>query len=176
MMAGPEGFPFLHETLALLQRAYDELNTDLESTNTRTGVALTVVVAIGSLVVFQEPVATPAQLLALSGPWSCVLLGTAALGLVLVAIGAYSFVAALRISDAPAPYDLDGLQAQSESLYRDELKFYFRQIDAHHAAIKARLLLAKRKARRFNQGVTCAGLGVLTLVLFKVGTHLIAII
>jgi len=175
-MAGPEGFPFLHETLVLLQRAYDEVNADLESTNTRTGVALTVVVAIGSLVVFQEPLAAPAQLFAPSWPWTCALLGVGALGLVLVAVGAYSFVAALRINDVPAPYDIDGLQAQSESLYRDELKFYFRQVDAHHAAIKARLLLARRKARRFNRGVTCAGLGVLTLVLFKVGTHLVAII
>lgn len=165
-MSGPANFPFLHESLALLQRAYDELNADFESANSRAGIALTAVVVIGGIAVFQVDIFPLEQLEELSKLWLLLLLVTIG-GYLSLAVGAYWFVEALRIGAAPAPYDLDSLKAQAEPIYQSEVGFYFRQIDAHHKAIRCRLQIIEEKARFFNRGLTSAGVGVVVLALMK---------
>ncbi|MEX2536690.1 MAG: hypothetical protein WD273_13925 [Trueperaceae bacterium] len=174
-MGGPPNFPFLYESLSLLQRAYDELNSDFESANSRAGIALTAAIAIGGVAVFQGEIFPPEQLEVLWKLWLLLLLVTLG-GYSCLAIGAYWFAGALRIGAAPAPYDLDSLQAQAEPVYQSEAAFYFRQIDAHHRAISSRLGIIEKKARLFNQGLILSGLGIIILAAMKGLSYILVIL
>jgi hypothetical protein len=174
-MGGPPSFPFLHESLQLLQRAYDELNSDFESANARTGIALAATVGTAGVAVFQIELFPPEQLADLGKFWLLLLMLTLT-GYTSLALGAYRFGRALQVGAAPAPYDFDSLQAQAEPIYQNETGFYFRQVDAHYSAIIARLTIIEQKSRLFNQGLAISGVGAILLALIKGLSYVLAIL
>lgn len=168
-------FPAMRESLALLERFYDELNGDLESTNTRAGVALTLVAALTGIVLFQTRILTVAELKDL-GPLEPLALLAGFCGYVLLLLGGGFLLRCLRLRTAESPYNVGELATQPPPYFRNAVFFYSRQLAYHRHAIRDRVKLSNDKGKAFTWGLRLSVAGFLLLVGLKTVGFIVGIV
>lgn len=146
----------LEQSLDILKMAHQEAVSDLESLNTRLGLSIGFVAALGSVIGFNVPEA----LESVNGPFEELSLFYHLIGISLIVIGVVLLLRGLLAKAVDTPYDFGGLSSQKGEEFATLVDFYEQQLAQFGHYTPKYLKLVGAKASFFNRGVVFAICGV----------------